>query len=410
MPQLSAPLGHKLVVVLLLLMSMLGVFPLDVILPSFPALADYLSVSLKSIAFSVSVFAIGVAVSQAIIGPLSDTLGRKRLLLGGLVVSIIGALGCVFSTGYEGFMFFRVVQAFGCGSFVLSQALVQDIYPVKQQNALRILLLTVSGLLISLSPLLGSVLQRYLGWEGSFHVFIIVALVVLLMSWALLPEPPIPRVRGNPLMNLKALAADRVFLISSALSSLAFTCHFAFVVVSPLLLMGHLGLSEYQFAIVFVGYGVAYVVGGLVAGKLNGMMHPHAQMGCGLVLVGFAGLMLFIWQFSEGLSIANLMLPVTLSTIGVTIIRPAATTYALSKHADRAGAAASASNTLLFASGGVASTVIASFEKGLPIVLASLFICAGLVGGLLLFYLRKRERSACAINIVTKAREDATRC
>ncbi|WP_416465559.1 MFS transporter [Pseudomonas sp. LFS044] len=171
--------GHNLVV-LLMMISLLGVFPLDVILPSFPDLAASFDVSLKTIAFSVSIFAIGVAISQAIIGPLSDVVGRKPLLIGGLAVSVIGSLGCLFSKGYEGFMIFRLIQAVGCGSFVLSQVLVQDGYPEKQQHVLRIVKLTLSGLLISLSPLVGAVLQHYLGWEGSFHIFSILAVVVLL--------------------------------------------------------------------------------------------------------------------------------------------------------------------------------------------------------------------------------------
>ncbi|MFK0310049.1 MFS transporter [Pseudomonas sp. NPDC090233] len=245
MTSLMASAKRTSVVSLLMLMSALGVFPLDVILPSFPALAGHFSVGLKQIAFSVSIFAIGVAVSQAVIGPLSDVIGRKRLLLGGLVISIIGSLGCVASQRYEGFMIFRLIQAIGCGSFVLSQALVQDIYPEKQQNALRILLLTTSGLLISLSPLVGSVLQYYLGWEGSFYVFSLLALIVLVVSFLLLTEKPVHYQWGAIVKNFKALAVDRDFLAYCTLSALAFTCHFAFVVFSPLLLSGRLGLSEY---------------------------------------------------------------------------------------------------------------------------------------------------------------------
>ena len=78
---------------LLILLCLLGVFPLDVILPSFPALAEAFQVQPKQIAYSVSFFAFGVAVAQLVIGPLSDRIGRNRLLLGGLAVSIAGATG-----------------------------------------------------------------------------------------------------------------------------------------------------------------------------------------------------------------------------------------------------------------------------------------------------------------------------
>jgi len=320
--------GHNLVV-LLMMISLLGVFPLDVILPSFPDLAASFDVSLKTIAFSVSIFAIGVAISQAIIGPLSDVVGRKPLLIGGLAVSVIGSLGCLFSKGYEGFMIFRLIQAVGCGSFVLSQVLVQDVYPEK---------------------------------------------------------------RGGMLVNLGKLVADRGFLIGCALCSLAFNCHFVFVVVSPLLLIGVLGLGEFMFGVVFVGYGVAYVTGGLVARKLADVLPLHTQIGFGLAMIGFAGLVLFVWQLVEELSVSSLMVPVAIGTIGVAIIRPSATSYALRKHCERAGVATSTINVLLFASGGVVSTLIASIENGLPSVLASVFMASSLVGVWLLYFLKSNER------------------
>lgn len=91
---------------LLILLCLLGVFPLDVILPSFPALSEAFQVEPKQIAYSVSLFAFGVAVAQIFIGPLSDRTGRKRLLIVGLGVSIAGAIGCLISTDYEIFWHF----------------------------------------------------------------------------------------------------------------------------------------------------------------------------------------------------------------------------------------------------------------------------------------------------------------
>ncbi|WP_306109979.1 MFS transporter [Pseudomonas sp. MN1F] len=154
---------------MLLLITLLGVFPLDVILPSVPLLARDFAVDAQYIAYSISLFAVGVAISQTIIGPLSDRMGRKRLLIAGLVVSVAGAVGCIVATSYEGFIAFRLLQALGCGCFVLSQALVQDKFSGQQRNAMRILMTSGSGLFISLSPLAGSVLQQYFGWAGSFR-------------------------------------------------------------------------------------------------------------------------------------------------------------------------------------------------------------------------------------------------
>ncbi|MBV4530456.1 MFS transporter [Pseudomonas sp. SWRI107] len=113
---------------LTLLVTFLGVFPLDVILPSFPALAVEFNTSTQSIAYSVTLFILAVSASQIIIGPLSDALGRKRLLVIGLLASASGAAGCLLSDSFEVFLLFRLLQALGCGCFVLTHALVQDLY------------------------------------------------------------------------------------------------------------------------------------------------------------------------------------------------------------------------------------------------------------------------------------------
>lgn len=150
---------------LLVTMTLLGVFPIDVVLPSFPALSEHFGRSSSDIALSVSLFAIGIALSQLLIGPLSDTMGRKNLLLIGITVSAAGATGCVLTDDYGAFLFFRVVQALGCGCFVLSQALIQDLFSGLEQQRLRIFLVTCGGIFISVSP--WPVPGCSIGWGGA---------------------------------------------------------------------------------------------------------------------------------------------------------------------------------------------------------------------------------------------------
>ncbi|MFJ4349508.1 MFS transporter [Pseudomonas sp. NPDC089428] len=381
-------------VLLLLLISLLGVFPLDVILPSVPLLARDFGVDAQYIAYSISLFAVGVAISQTIIGPLSDRMGRKRLLIAGLVVSVAGALGCILTTSYQGFMVFRLLQAVGCGCFVLSQAVVQDRFNGHQRNAVRILMTSASGLFISLSPLAGSVLQQYFGWEGSFQAFVVLAVVVLLLSLKLLQEKPTANSLTGVLSSYPILLKDRAFLVSSLFSCLAFASHFSFVVVSPLLLIEQMGLTEFAFSMVFLGYGLAYMAGGFIASWLNGRMTMQAQVAWGFALIGLAGVALCLVVTVHELGVFSLLFPLVLCTIGTTIVRPAATTHALGRHPERAGAAASLNNTMLFAFGGGASMLVASISGSLPMSLALGFIASSLAGWYLLVYLKGLERKA----------------
>jgi MFS family permease len=135
---------------------------------------------------------------NCLIGPLSDVIGRKGLLLAGMSVSMLGALGCVMTSDYRCSYMFRVMQALGCGCFVLSQALVQDLFEGEERDRLRILMVTATGMFISVSPLAGTFLQAWLGWRGSFWVFTALAAVVLIKAWLFLDQQPSGPQRHTP--------------------------------------------------------------------------------------------------------------------------------------------------------------------------------------------------------------------
>ena len=361
---------------LLLAMVLLGVFPLDVLLPSFPALAEHFARTPADIALSISLFAVGIAFAQLVIGPLSDVIGRKGLLLAGMAVSILGAIGCVMTSDYILFMAFRIVQAIGCGCFVLSQALVQDLFDGKERDRLRILMVTATGIFISLSPLAGSFLQAALGWRGSFWVFIVLAAVVLLKAWLFL-EGGRPAVKATPLNFLSAyrrVLRDFEFVGYWLISAFAFACHFSFIVISPLIFMDQLQLSAYDFSLILLIYGAAYVAGGIVATLLSRLISPGQQMVVGLSLILLAGLVMLFMARHLALSATTVLIPMLICTAGTTITRPAATSRAMSLFPENAGTSASAGSTIIFICGGLISALISLSPSNLQATLGYCFV------------------------------------
>ncbi|PWB31736.1 multidrug transporter CflA [Pseudomonas sp. SDI] len=380
-PKHAKTIKHQMIMCLLLLMSALGVFPLDVILPSFPALGIHFSVQSHAIAMSISLFALGVAVTQLLIGPLSDYFGRKRLLLLGLLISLSGAVGCLYASQFVTFVFFRIMQAAGCGFFVLTQALVQDIFVGKQRNAIRIMQTTASGVFISLSPLLGSYLQSVLGWSGSFSVFSALVCLALILNTTLLDHDAQSQRQPVQLFDgYRAVLRDRHFLSCAIVASVAFASHFSFIAVSPLLFMEHLGLPPENFSLVFLFYGLAYLIGGAVARALNSRLPANIQMLLGLTLIALAGITFLLWVWVAELSIATVLVPMIICTTGASLARPAATTSALERHPERAGTAAALLSTLTFATGAGASSCVALFNDQLPLSLGIAFVVMAWIG------------------------------
>lgn len=361
---------------LLLALVLLGVFPLDVLLPSFPALAEHFRSTPADIALSISLFAVGIAFAQLLIGPLSDVIGRKGLLLAGMSVSMLGALGCVLTTDYSLFLMFRVVQALGCGCFVLSQALVQDLFEGQERDRLRILMVTAGGIFISLSPLAGTFLQATLGWRGSFWVFIALSAAVLLKACLFL-ENTRPTTRGtrtNFLTAYRQVLGDFDFVGYWLISAFAFACHFSFIVISPLIFMDRLQLSAYEFSLILLIYGAAYVAGGILASVLSRRITSGQQIVVGLSLILFAGVTMLYLSSSFSLAAATVLIPMLICTAGTTIARPAATSRAMSLFPDNAGTSASAGSTIIFICGGLISALISLSPTNLQSTLGYAFV------------------------------------
>ncbi|MFL1387221.1 MFS transporter [Pseudomonas tritici] len=365
----------------LMTMTLLGVFPLDVVLPSFPALAEHFHTSTTHIARSVSLFAIGFSCSMLLIGPLSDKIGRKKLILASMVVAIIGAAGCLTASSTPQFLLFRVIQAMGCGGFILSQALVQDLFFGREQERLRIAMVTAGGIFISISPLLGAWLQLHWGWQASFYVFIALCTASLIMAHRLL-HGDMPQTAARQHSIFKAYAkvfANSHFASYATISAITFACHFSFIVVSPLIFMDQLKLSPHEYSLTLLLYGAAYVLGGVCAGFLHRRLPAATQMAIGLLLIAISGLVMLLLAYQFGLSTLTVLVPMLLCTAGTTITRPISNSKAMSLFPDSAGTAASAVAAVLFIAGGLISAFISTFTQQLSTALGVCFLTLSIV-------------------------------
>ncbi|CAI8943299.1 Inner membrane transport protein YdhC [Pseudomonas jessenii] len=382
MPPATNANEKSLIILLLMTMTLLGVFPLDVVLPSFPDLSACFQISPPDVALSVSLFAASLALSIMLVGPLSDMWGRKKLLLGGIAVATIGATGCAVSSEYNWFLGFRLVQAIGCGSFSLSQALVQDLFIGRERQRLRIWMVTAGGVFISISPLLGTWLQLQFGWQGSFYVFATLAVLVWLSACWLLKETPSvrPASRGGFFRAYRHVCSDARFMGYWLISALAFACHFSFIVTSPIIFMDHLAMSPYEFAWALLLYGIAYVFGGVVASLLHRQLQANTQINVGLGLIAVSGLLMLWLTHQFGLSAVTVLTSMLVCTIGTTITRPVVNTRAMSIHPEYAGTSTSVGGVLMFLSGGVVSAAISVAPMDLITTLASCFLTLSLAG------------------------------
>ena len=163
-------------------------------------------------------------------------------------------------------------------SFVLGHALVEDLFDEQDRARVRIYYMTLSGSFVALSPLLGSWLQNTFDWQGSFYMFSLVALGIIIHAHLILPSRNASPERAptSVARTLKTILGNRDFVRYWWIAALVFSCYFALISVTPLVFMDDLKLSEYQYALVLMVYGVAYVLGGVLASAVQ----RHISLNC----------------------------------------------------------------------------------------------------------------------------------
>ncbi|WLI09771.1 MFS transporter [Pseudomonas sp. FP597] len=368
--------------VLITNISLISFFPLNILLPSFPALATEFNVPLADVAIAISLFTLVFSISQLITGPLSDKWGRKEVLLGCITLSILGAIGCALATDYLSFLLFRSVQAMGCGFFVLGHALVEDLFEEQDRARVRLYYMTLSGSFVALSPLIGSWLQTTFDWQGSFYGFVLMALGMLIHAFCILPSKSASPEHASVsiISTLKAVAANRDFLRYWWIAALVFACYFALISVTPLIFMDALKLSEYQYALVLMVYGVAYLLGGVAASYWQKRISLSRQINIGLGLLCVAGMLLALILSLDAITTVTLLIPMLISALAVTLVRPAAISAAMLLFSSRAGTAASAGNSIMFLTAAVSSAALAQAGDHLLLTIALSFIGFSLWG------------------------------
>src|SRR5580700_10510548 len=153
-------------IMLLLLVAMTGVAPISLymLVPALPVLATDFGRDISIAQMTVSLYMVGIALSQLIMGPLSDKFGRRPVLLAGLGLMVVAGIGSVFAENLPQLIAARFLQALGGASgMVISRAIIRDLYPRERVGAM--ISLVVAALMITqmVSPLTGGLLETAFG-------------------------------------------------------------------------------------------------------------------------------------------------------------------------------------------------------------------------------------------------------
>ncbi len=357
------PSRTRMIVVLGLLVA-LGPLTIDMYLPALPKIADDLSVSSSVVQLTLTGTLAGLALGQLIVGPLSDSLGRRKPMIVGIVLHMIASVLCLFAPNIAVLGIARGLQGFGAAAaMVVAIAVVGDLFTDNAAATVMSRLMLVLGVAPVLAPSLGAAVLLHASWHWVFAVLVVLAGALLVMAIFALPEtlPPDHRrplkVRGIAATYLELLRDVR-FVILVLIAALGMSGLFAYIAGASFVLQGRYGLDQTAFALVF-GAGAIALIGSTQCNVvLLRRFSPQQIMMWALVAASVSGAAFVALAAAHVGSLFGFVAPVWAILAAMGLVIPNAPAVALTRHPDAAGTAAAVLGAAQFGLGAAVAPVV----------------------------------------------------
>ena len=355
---------------ILLLGALIGFGPLsiDMYLPAFPAIGESLHATAGEVERTLATFFAGLAVGQLLSGPVSDRFGRTKPLYVGLLLYVLGSIGCATAPSADVLAACRFVQALG-GSvgMVTARAVVRDLHSGAAAARMMSRLVLVMGLAPILAPLLGGWVLRALGWRAIFGSHAVIGLIALGAAFAILPETAPPRSgapQGRPFRAMWGITKAPDFLGPALAAALAQAGMFAYIGGSPFVFITLHGVKPEHFGWFFGANAAGLVAVSQLNHWLLARSSPEQVLKQAVRIAALAGGVLVTVASTGfgGLWGIALSLFVFVSSLGA--ITPNATALAMEQHAKQAGIASAVLGALQFMLAAGASAAVSASHDG----------------------------------------------
>lgn len=328
-------------------LAMIGPFAIDTYLPSFPAMQADFGVSTVQMQQTLSVYLIVFAVMMLFHGTLSDSFGRRPVILANIAVFTLASAGCALAASFEQLLFFRALQGASAGAgIVVGRAIIRDTFEGHAAQRLMSLVTMIFGLAPAVAPVVGAWLQDAFGWRAVF-VFLVAYGFIVFLACCLRLSESLPPADRQP-FRLAVLARNYwtlgrslpLFLISSAVA-FNFSGFFLYILSAPAFVYDILGLTAAEFPWLFVPGIVGVMTGAWASGRLAGRVSPRTTVRFAYAIIFGAAAFNVAYSAYADPALPWSVLPVLVYTAGMALAMPSLTLLALDLFPSNRGLTAS---------------------------------------------------------------------
>jgi DHA1 family bicyclomycin/chloramphenicol resistance-like MFS transporter len=382
--------------VLLALLGMLGPFSIDTYLPAFSGIARSLGATPAEMQQTLSAYLFGFAFMNLFHGALSDSLGRRPVVLWGIAVFTLASAGCAMSQSIGQLVFFRALQGLSTGAgIVVSRAVIRDMFAPAQAQKVMSQVTIYFGVAPAVAPLIGGWLFVHLDWHSIFWFLTLVGAALWAANYKLLPETlhlshRQPFEVKHLMRGYWQLGSNPRFLLLALASGIPFNGMFLYVLSAPAFLGEHLQLAPPDFFWLFLLTIAGIMMGAWLSGRMAGRLPAKQQIRYGfsvMLLVSVVNVTAnFVWVPQASWA----MFPIALFAFGWALMVPVVTLLVLDLYPERRGLASSLQAFVGSTANGIVAGVVAPLVMHSTRALAVTSLGMLGVGLLAWLYLHKR--------------------
>jgi MFS transporter, DHA1 family, multidrug resistance protein len=362
---------------LLACLGMLGPFSIDTYLPAFTGIAQSVGATPVEMQQTLSAYLFGFAIMNLFHGALSDSFGRRPVVLWGVALFTVASAGCALADSIGALVFWRAVQGMSAGAgVVVSRAVIRDMFPPADAQRVMSQVTIYFGVAPAIAPMVGGFLFVHVGWHAIFWFLTAVGTALWVANYKLLPETlhdsqKQPFNVRNLMRGYWVLGSNPRFLLLALASGIPFNGMFLYVLSAPVFLGELLHLSPGQFFWFFT-LTIAGIMGGAwFSGRLAGRMKPKHQIRNGFAIMLVVSLLNLALNLMFTASAAWALFPIAIFAFGWALMVPVVTLMVLDLVPERRGMASSFQAFIGSMANGLVAGVIAPLVMHSTVALAA---------------------------------------
>ncbi len=358
--QRSSYLG---LILILGLLSMLMPLAIDMYLPSFPAMTGYFNVDEGRIQMTLNSYIFGFAIGQLFYGPMADSLGRKPVILGGVIVFALASAACAVAESIDTFIWLRFLHGFAAAAAsVVINALMRDMFTkdeFSRSMSFVVLVMTIAPLM---APIMGGEMMRWFSWHAIFWSIALAAVIaVVLVSLFIRETLPVEKRQkfhiGTTLRQFATLFRARQVLFYILASSFSFSGMFSFLNAGSFVYIDLNGVSPQYFGYYF-GINIVFLfIMTTINGKFVRQFGAERMLYFGIIVQFVMGIWL-LTTTALNMDFWTLVIGVAIYVSGIAMITSNSMAVILDNYPHIAGTVSSLAGTIRFSIGALVGTVL----------------------------------------------------